>query len=367
MSTTIWQNVAVNFTNLRLRHALRRGGLLVGTFLLLAFLVLNVIAYRQARAMTHYTTDREATPKLETLSAFGKAKVLLLGAQSPRPSNRKTPLDFGLEFEVIRLTGAHGLPLEAWFVPHAQARGIVLLFHGHASSKASLLAASKSFHEMGFEALLVDFYGSGGSGGAENSVGYHEAADVAAACAWAGSKHGPVILYGVSMGATAILRAVDLHQAQPAALVLECPFDRLVNTVGNRFRMMGLPAFPFAQLLVFWGGVQQDIDGFALCPTDYARSVRCPTLLMAGEADRRVAVADTRSVYANLSGPKSLKLFPGLGHESYLAARPEEWQATVGAFLDQSLRRSAEAPTTDSYRRQPAGASVELSQGRERF
>lgn len=316
----------------------RRWMVSIASILTVAFIALNVIAYRQARAMTHYSGDRKATPSMEKLSSIQKAGVLLFGAQMPRPANKKTPAEFGLPYEVVTMTGAHGLPLEAWFVPCVQAKGIVLMFHGHGGCKESLLAAAESFHRMNFEALLVDFHGSGGSGGDDNSVGFYEASDVAAACAWAGEKHGPLILYGVSMGAAASLRAVELNQARPAALVVECPFDSLLNTVGNRFRMMGLPAFPFAHLLVFWGGVQQGINAFNLAPAESARSVRCPTLLLAGEEDHRVLIADTRRVFANLAGPKTLKLFPGLGHESYLAARPDEWRSTVETFLRTAFR-----------------------------
>ena len=319
------------------RRALRRGARLAGGLVAAAFLALNAVAFLQARAMTHYVRGGAAAPAIEKLSRLQRLKVLLAGSPMPRPVNRKTPGDVGLPCEPVQLTGAHGLPLEAWWVRRAGARGTVLMFHGHGGSKASLLPAARAFRELGLDTLLVDFHGSGGSGGAETSVGYHEATDVAAALTWAKQAKGPVVLYGVSMGADAILRAMHLGDAQPAALVLECPFDRLVNTVGNRFRMMGVPAFPCAQLLVFWGSVQQGINGFALCPDTYAQSVRCPTLLLAGGEDRRVGVAATEKIFANLSCPKRLHVFPGLGHESYLAARPEEWQTLVGDFLQTAL------------------------------
>jgi hypothetical protein len=58
------------------------------------------------------------------------------------------------------------------------------------------------------------------------------------------------------MGSAAILRAVALRGISPAALVLECPFDRLLSSVENRFAIMGLPPVPVARLLVFWGGIQ---------------------------------------------------------------------------------------------------------------
>ena len=61
------------------------------------------------------------------------------------------------------------MPLEAWLVPQVNARGTVILFHGHAASKDSQLREASVFHGMGFNAFLVDFYGSGGSGGNETS------------------------------------------------------------------------------------------------------------------------------------------------------------------------------------------------------
>jgi hypothetical protein len=41
--------------------------------------------------------------------------------------------------------------------------------------------------------------------------------------------------------AAAILRAVSAHELSPDALILECPFDRLLTTVQNRFAAMRLP------------------------------------------------------------------------------------------------------------------------------
>ena len=114
---------------------------------------------------------------------------------------------------------------------------------------------------------------------------------------------------------------------------MECPFDRLLNTVENRFSAMAVPSFPFAQLLVFWGGVQQGMNGFAHNPVNYAASVHCPVLLLHGEQDPRVSVPQIRSIYENLAGNKELVLFPHAGHESYLQSDSERWKRTVGEFL----------------------------------
>ena len=313
----------------------------------LGFAGLNLLAWQNARALTRFERGGRRTPPPQALSAWQKVQVVFGGPTVPKPRLRRTPADIGLAYERHVFTGAHGVPVEAWLIPHPRPRGVVALFHGHADSKSSLLASAREFHGLGWSTLLVDFYGSGGSGGDETSIGYHEAEDVAAAMAYAAALpgHPRVVLYGNSMGAVAILRAVSVHRLRPHALVLECPFDRLVSTVSHRFTTMGVPAFPAAQLLVFWGGVQQGFNGFRHDPVSYARGVASPTLLMNGDSDPFVTEPEARAIHAALAGPKSLKLFRGLGHESFLAGRRPEWRAAVGPFLE-DLEGAARASGT---------------------
>jgi alpha-beta hydrolase superfamily lysophospholipase len=184
--------------------------------------------------------------------------------------------------------------------------------------------------------LLVDFYGSGGSQGSGTSIGFHEAGDVTASYRQAErlGQGRPVVLYGASMGAAALLKAVGDDGLQPAGLVLEAPFDSLLGTVRHRFDTFGIPSFPLADLLVFWGGVQQGFDGRAFRPADDAARVTSPSLLISGEDDPWVRPEETRAIYHRLAGPKSLRLVPGMGHEPCLRAHPEEWRSAVRGFLD---------------------------------
>ncbi len=169
-----------------LRRFLTRRRLKIASYLcLLLAVTINGVAFLHAWAMTHFVISGNRTPSPEQLTVAQKLGVLFTGVRVPRPENRQTPRDFGLDFETVHFTGAKGIALEAWHIRQASAPGIVLMFHGYSASKDSLLPAAKLVHELGYETLLVDFYGSGGSGGNETSIGYHEAADVAAAFAWA--------------------------------------------------------------------------------------------------------------------------------------------------------------------------------------
>ncbi len=303
-----------------------------------SFVAINLVAWAHARAMSRFVRSGERTASPEKLGGLAKARVLLAGVTLLRPENRRTPKDVGLDFQTTRFPGAKGNELEAWFVPATAptTNGVVLLFHGYGTSKESLLPQAVEFRVLGWDTLLVDFHGSGGSAGDTTSVGWHEAEDVASAFA-AAAKLAPGkrrVLYGVSMGGVACLRAIHAHGVKPDALIIECPFDRMLTTVQHRFHAMRLPAWPLAELLVFWGGQAGGFDAFAHNPVDYAAAVRCPSLLLHGGRDPRVSVAEVERIQAALGGPKRLQLFPELGHQSYAEAKPEEWRTEVKRFLN---------------------------------
>ncbi len=308
--------------------------------LLLVFLGVNAVAFVQAWAMTHFVGGGDRTASPERLTRLQEVGILFTGVRVPRPANARTPAAVGLPF-ATRHVASDGLDLEAWAVPaaadnaHGRGRAVVLMYHGYSTAKSSLLSAAVACHGLGCDVEMVDFRGSGSSGGNVTSIGYREADDVAATVAdarrWRPGE--PVVLLGQSMGAAAALRAVgDLH-CPADGLLLESPYDRLLSTADNRFASMHLPAFPMARLLVFWGGVQQGYWAFGLNPADSAAGVRCPAVVFQGGRDPRVTMAQARSVYDALGGPKQFEVFPTAGHCGFREADPARWRRTVDAFL----------------------------------
>jgi alpha-beta hydrolase superfamily lysophospholipase len=318
-----------------LRWAWRHKKLSTSLVLLVLVLLLNLLAYLHAHAMTHYVRGGRRTSSPEQLTLWDKGWILLSGVTVPRPENQCSPVDVGLSFSIHRFPSSDGIELEAWLIDHPHPRGLVVLFHGYASCRAELLPEAKAFHELGYSTCLVDFRGSGGSTGNVTTIGVAEAEDIASAWTFVRKRHPEqrIILFGKSMGAAAVLRALSLGSVSPAAAVLECPFDRLLSTVENRFAAMNVPSFPLARLLVFWGGIQHGFNGFDHNPANYARKVNTPVLLLHGEDDRRVTRDQVEEIARNLSGPSELQFFPGIAHESYVAKNAERWKRCVGGFL----------------------------------
>ncbi len=300
------------------------------------FAAFNVLAWHQARALTHFERGAARTPPPQFLSVTDKARLLLTGPTVPRPENRRDLSALGLTSETYTFPGSRGVPLEAWLMRAAEqpSRGLALGFHGHADCKSSQLPAAKQLWRLGWDVLLVDFYGSGGSGGTDTTIGWREAEDVTAAVTWARSRGEwkRMVAYGESMGAASILKAAHDGPLPVDGVMLACPFDRLSRTVQHRFSMMNVPPFPAAHILLFWGGVQGGFDAFAHNPAEFAHAVRQPALLMNGGRDPWVRREEAQAVFDALAGPKQLKWFEDLGHESFLKRR-DEWVTAVGRFL----------------------------------
>lgn len=321
------------------RRTIRRLWTFFFVALFLGFVFINGAAFLAARTMTHYVPN-VARPDIHVpMTTWDKTRLFLGTLSLPRPTNHLTPADRKLEYETLHFPGAHGLRLEAWRIPGREGQPVILLFPGYCGSKDSLLPYAREFHGLGYETWLVDFHGVGGSQGNTTTIGWDEADDVAAASREATRLRpgAPQILSGTSLGAAAILRAEHLHTVNPAALILECPYDRLSTTVGNRFSALGIPTFPLVNLLTFWGGKQLGFDAFAMNPVEYARDVRCPTLLLEGDKDFRVGLPNARAIAKALGSYGTFELFEGQGHAFYLTRAPGQWRQSVHGFLGSAL------------------------------
>jgi len=285
--------------------------------------------------MLTFSTQSSRTAPAQSLSGWQKLKVLTCGVSIPHPANDRLPEDLGLPSETLRFLNDDEASLEGWLLSPTKPRGTILLFHGYGASRSTLLEEGRVFYEMGFATVLIDFRGSGGSEGSATTLGYHEAEDVAAAVRHVRSRGlpGPLILYGQSMGGAAVLRSIADLEVKPDGVILESVFGRMLGAVRNRFGLMGVPSFPGAELLVFWGGVQVGFSGFTHNPEEYARACDCAALVLHGAEDRHARLEEGMAIFKNLGGSKNLVVFEGAGHRSLYAVAPERWREAVGQFL----------------------------------
>lgn len=294
------------------------------------FILINIVAFFHAYKFTHFTDNKsEKTKSPEKLTSFEKAKILFFGVNNPKPKNTKLPSQ---KYETLKLQS--NKEIECWLIKTNNSKGTIILFHGYGSEKSSMISKSDEFLKLGFSTMLVDFMGSGNSQGNQTTIGFDEAKEVKTSFDYLvhkGEKN--IYLFGTSMGAVAIMKCINDTQIKPKAIITECPFGSMYTTVCARFKKMNAPTFPMAGILLFWGGIQNGFWGFDHNPTEYAKNINCPTLLLYGEKDKSVSRKEIDEIYSNLKGQKERIIYKNTGHENYLIKNKLEWSKNISDFL----------------------------------
>ena len=267
--------------------------------------------------------------------------TLYTGSVGPRRKAQATPADHGLAYEDVTLTTSDGLNLTAWYVPNETGRGTVIYCHGHLNHSGQMLDQAAFMHENGFNGLLFDFRRHGDSEGSLTTFGYFEWRDAQAALRYAvdvRGEQGPVILWGVSMGAaTALLTAAE--EPEIDAVIAESSFYAASETLrGDLNRMFGLPTVPFGFLT---GTITELRVGIKIDDLDVGRAVsglrETSVLLVGGTADRRMPVSNNERLYDRIPGTrKQIYVAEGATHGDIWEMDREAYAETVRQFLGKS-------------------------------
>lgn len=305
----------------------------IGYSLLVLFLLINLVAAFHAYKFTHFYADATPVKKPEQMSMAAKMKAIFFGIRYPKSKVADT---LGLVHETILLKTSDSVQLEAWYASHDAAKGTVLMFHGHGSSKSGIIAEARKLHEMGYHVMLTDFRAHGNSEGNTTSIGIYESKDVKAVYDYVKAKgEKNIIIWGISMGAATALKAIDEYGIKPSKLVIEMPFGSLHQAVQGRMKTMGLPAEPLSTLLTFWGGLELRNWAFNHRPDQYAKKVNCPVLLQWGALDNRVTEDETNELFSNIASHDKIMIkYLQSGHESLFKKETPKWVSVMSSFLN---------------------------------
>lgn len=306
----------------------------LGASLLTLFLLLNVIVAFHAYKFTHFYDGNPTAKNSNLLSGWEGTEAILFGVNYFKSKISNKP---GYPYQTFQAETKDGFLLDGWYIPKDSAKGTVILFHGHGGSRSSIVTEADTFRNLGYSVCMTDFRAHGNSSGNTCTIGYYESADVKAAYDYVVSKgEKNIILYGISLGAATITKAMtDYKEIQPSKVILEMPFASLQDAVKGKLRTMHLPAQPLTALLIFWGGVEQGFWTYEHEPAEFAKNIHVPVLLQWGKNDIRVTEPETDTLFKNLaSKQKQLVVYNKSGHESLLNNEPKKWRNEVKSFLE---------------------------------
>ncbi len=276
------------------------------------------------------------------LLARDRARILIYPARNPVTT---TPADMGIpNYEAVTFRSADGIDLQGWFLPPTSAAdgAVIVYVHGLASNRAGLLGQAVITHRVGYGALLFDLRNHGESGGTQTTLGFEEPRDVIAAVEYLKTRSdvnpARIVLAGESLGGATVLRAMS-SLPDVVGVVAECAYSSIEENIAEGVeRITGLPPFPFAPLIIFFGQQETGARISDVRPIDdVIRLAPRPVLFMHGDQDTLIDVSNSRRMFAAAGEPKQLVIFPGAIHGGLHQQDAALFTDSLLAFLDTYL------------------------------
>ena len=304
--------------------------------LLAQFILFNISAALYAYKLSHFYDDPSFRKTTANENIFSKTWRLFSGPRLPKSVITEFP---NFPYDTVTFKTEKGIFIDAWYgKTDSVSKGTVILFHGLTTNKERELPEADEFRYQGYNVLLIDFRAHGNSGGNTTTIGVREAEEVKLAYDYVSqSGEKKIILWGSSMGAVTIAKALADYDIKPAGVILEMPFASLQSHLRARARMIGFDGFPekpFGFFVTCWMGIERGFNGFKHKTTSYAKKINCPVLLQCGALDMYVLKSETDKVYKAIASPnKKLVTYDRANHESFVQNDPLKWRIEVGRFL----------------------------------
>lgn len=212
--------------------------------------------------------------------------------------------------DILRIPVAGTEKISAVYLPNAQAAYTFLYIHGNAEDLGDIRPVLERLNSWGFSVFAYDYRGYGTSDGKPSEDNAYRDADVAYSYLTQQLKIPPeqIILYGRSIGGGSATDLASRHSV--AGLILESTFTSAFRAV------VPFPLLPFDRF-----------SNLGKLP-----KVRCPILVMHGQADQTIPIQHGQTLYNAASEPKMSLWVAGAGHNDLTRVAGERHQQALLSF-----------------------------------
>ena len=280
--------------------------------------------YEQAMTPKIHDPARDADP--DDPAAAGRRWL----RQEPRRRDVLIPAVDGLTLHghVLAAPGSH-----RWAV----------CIHGYADSAEGMGLYARHYLDRGWNVLLPDLRGHGGSQGDYVGFGWDDRLDLVSWISWILRRdaQADIVLHGVSMGAAAaLITAGGPLSAHVRGVVSDCSYTTAVDIMRRVYQDRPGHRVPAGAAISALRAAARRRAGYDPVKADALAAVRrsrTPTLFIHGVADELVPASMMADLYENARCPKEFLWVPRAGHARCAAQDPELYWSTVDDWLGRLL------------------------------
>jgi alpha-beta hydrolase superfamily lysophospholipase len=208
-----------------------------------------------------------------------------------------------------------------YFGSHQQPN--ILFFHGNGEIASDYESIGPIYNQIGLNLFVADYRGYGSSGGkptlSDMIRDAHPIFEGFKRALKDGGFSGSLFIMGRSLGSASAIELASHYQSQLKGLIIESGFANVFNLLkylGFPLKSLGItvPEILYSQKLI--------------------EKISLPTLVMHGEYDQIVPVAEGKALYENIAAKdKRLIIIPGVDHNTIMSSGMQQYLKALQGFI----------------------------------
>ena len=224
------------------------------------------------------------------------------------PNNDKADINAslsnGLKVQEVTYQAVDGTQLYGWIKAPQKGKKMIVFYHGNSYNIEKFYEKMKPLVQYGYGIFMPEYRGFGGIKGEINQSGLEQDAQAAIDYLHSlGYSNRKILVYGMSLGSYTASYVAAHAKSRFAGLILEVPFDSLINVVKQRI----WPIFPFDWM------IKDKYDNIA-----NIEKIKIPVLIMAAEDDKTVPLQRAENLFNNANDPKEMLIYQDAQHSNLL-------------------------------------------------
>lgn len=214
----------------------------------------------------------------------------------------------------------------------------VIIVHGYTNNALEMLDVAYNFYKKGYSILLIDQRAHGKSDGIYSTHGFYERKDMLSWIDYINKKKKTkIILYGISMGGTVIMRTVGENLPNNVICAIEdCGFISNYDQFYNQLKYLKFLPKPIISSFNIFSSIFFGFNIYKFKPEEILMNGKIPFMFIHGSSDKLVPPKNAYDAYQLYKGKKKLLIIDGAKHMKSSIQDSKKYYNEVFSFIKEN-------------------------------